>query len=420
MAALEDFSRSAGLAECYAAVRDRTVALIDPLSAEDCCVQSMPDASPAKWHLGHTTWFFETLILERHESGFRPFDPAFRVLFNSYYNAIGEQHPRPQRGLLTRPSLSQVLDYRRNVDARMERLLDHAEVPPAWRTLTVLGLNHEQQHQELILTDIKHLLSLNPLQPAYSAIGTVVRGRPHAMEWYDFDGGTISIGHGGETFCYDNETPRHRQLLTPYQLASRLVTNGEFQDFIADGGYRDPRLWLSEGWDWIAAGGHRMPFYWRNDRPAQAEFTLGGLAALDPASPVVHVSFYESDAYARWAGARLPTEAEWENAADDQPIRGNFSESGRFHPLPATAEGLAQLYGDAWEWTQSAYGPYPGFRPAEGAVGEYNAKFMVNQYVLRGGSCATPESHMRPSYRNFFPAPACWQFTGIRLAKNRT
>ncbi len=433
MAALEAprHHASPGLASGYAAIRDRSVALAEPLSAEDCCVQSMPDASPVKWHLAHTTWFFETFILERYEAGFRPFDAAFRVLFNSYYNAIGDKHPRPQRGMLTRPSLSRVLDYRRNVDARMERLLDRRDANPALLELTVLGLNHEQQHQELILTDVKHLLSLNPLHPAYSTAPAAAPGGTHApLAWYGFDGGIVAIGHAGEGFRYDNETPRHREFVAPYELASRLVTNGEFQEFIADGGYREPRLWLSDGWDWVAAARRTRPCYWlrdgADDGADDGEFTLGGVAALDPDRPVVHVSHYEADAFARWAKARLPTEAEWENAAGNQQnaaagqvVRGNFSDSGRFHPCAAAGEGLVQMFGDAWEWTQSSYAPYPGFRPAQGTVGEYNAKFMVNQYVLRGGSCATPESHVRASYRNFFPASACWQFSGIRLARDR-
>lgn len=418
MAALETPRREAspGLASRYAAIRDRSVALAEPLSAEDCCVQSMPDASPVKWHLAHTTWFFETFVLERYEEGFRAFDAAFRMLFNSYYNTIGDRHPRPQRGMLTRPTLSRVLDYRRNVDARMERLLHRHGASPALLELAVLGLNHEQQHQELILADVKHLLSLNPLRPAYFGAPAAAPDCAAApLTWHGFDGGLVAIGHGGEGFRYDNETPRHREFLAPYELASRLVTNGEFREFIADGGYREPRLWLSDGWDWLASAQRSMPCYWLRD----GEFTLGGPAALDPDRPVVHVSYYEADAFARWADARLPTEAEWENAAADQPVRGNFSGRGRFHPCAAAGEGLVQMFGDAWEWTRSSYAPYPGFRPAEGAVGEYNAKFMVNQYVLRGGSCATPEEHVRASYRNFFPASACWQFSGIRLARDR-
>jgi ergothioneine biosynthesis protein EgtB len=321
--------------------------------------------------------------------------------------------------MLTRPSLSRVLDYRRNVDARMQRLLEGREADVALRELLLLGINHEQQHQELILTDIKHLLSLNPLQPAYFAGSAAAPERePPPVSWHGFEGGAVSIGHAGEGFCYDNETPRHRTFVAPYRLASRLVTNGDFQQFIEAGGYRDPRLWLSEGWDWLAAAGRRCPCYWRQDDSGRYEFTLAGAVPRDTDRPAVHVSYFEADAFARWAGARLPTEAEWENAAAACAAIGNFGEDGRFHPRAASGTGLVQMFGDAWEWTQSSYAPYPGFRSAEGAVGEYNAKFMVNQYVLRGGSCATPAGHVRASYRNFFPASACWQFSGIRLARD--
>jgi ergothioneine biosynthesis protein EgtB len=405
------------LAARYAAVREATIALAAPLSAEDCCVQSMPDASPVKWHLAHTTWFFETFLLERGEAGFRAFDESFRVLFNSYYNAVGDRHPRPQRGLLTRPALSRVLDYRRNVDARMQGLLSRRDWPAGLRELIELGLNHEQQHQELILTDLKHLFSMNPLNPAYRPVGDTRRRTAPPMTWHEFDGGVVSLGYGGGGFRYDNETPRHQALVAPYRLASRLVTNGEYEEFVAARGYQDPQWWLAEGWDWLAANQRRQPLYWRDGR---MEFTLRGLVPRDPDVPVVHVSYYEADAFARWAGARLATEAEWENAAADRPVAGNFSDSGRLHAASATDGELAQLFGDAWEWTQSAYAPYPRFRPAAGAVGEYNAKFMVNQYVLRGGSCVTPAGHVRASYRNFFPAPASWQFAGIRLARDST
>ncbi|MGE5466507.1 MAG: ergothioneine biosynthesis protein EgtB [Ignavibacteria bacterium] len=399
----------------YAAIRSRTLALTEPLSAEDCCVQSMPDASPAKWHLAHTTWFFETFVLEAAERPFRPFEAAFRVLFNSYYNAVGARHPRPRRGMLTRPGLARVLDYRRDVDARMARLFARGDLPAALRELVVLGLHHEQQHQELILTDIKHLMSENPLLPACFAAPTAARRSAPILEWHDIEGGIVVIGHAGEGFHYDNEAPRHRVLLAPYRLASRLVTNAEFGEFITDRGYEDPRHWLAEGWDWCLAQGRSRPLYWLDD---EAEFTLGGAVPRDPAAPVVHVSYYEAEAFARWAGARLPTEAEWENAAAAFPPTGHFADANRFHPRPAGHAGLAQLFGDTWEWTGSSYAPYPGYRPAEGAVGEYNGKFMVNQYVLRGGSCATPAGHIRASYRNFFAASASWQFAGIRLARD--
>lgn len=399
----------------YRLVRDASRALSAPLSAEDCCVQSMPDASPVKWHLAHTTWFFETFVLERWEPGFRPFEAAFRVLFNSYYNAVGDKHPRPQRGLLTRPDLATVLAYRADVDRRMQALLG-AGLAPAQVALVELGLHHEQQHQELILTDLKHLFSRNPLAPALVAPPPPA-APPPPLGWVDFAGGLVAIGHDGAGFCYDNELPRHRVFLAPYRLATRLVTNDEFLAFLEAGGYAEPAHWLSDGWDWRVAEGREHPLYWRRG-PEWQEFTLGGLVALDRHRPVTHLSYYEADAYARWAQARLPTEAEWEHACAGRAVAGHFAGRGEFHPAAARGEGLVQLFGDAWEWTSSSYAPYPGFRPGAGAVGEYNGKFMVNQYVLRGGSCATPENHLRASYRNFFPAPACWQFSAVRLARD--
>jgi len=409
------------LAGRYAEVREQTERLVAPLSAEDCALQSMPDASPAKWHLGHTTWFFETFVLERAEHRFRPFRPEFRVLFNSYYVGIGERHPRPERGLLSRPSLEEVRAYRRNVDERMAALLAAPEEAQAVLPLVDLGLHHEQQHQELILMDVKHLLSRNPLFPAYlpgtaaqdaSAEGAAAPQAPAAPGWRAFPEGVRLIGDEGRGFAFDNERPRHRQFVGAFEIAGRLVTVVEYQAFIADGGYERPQLWLSEGWDVRSAQGWRGPLYWRE----RELFTLRGLRALDPSEPVVHVSYYEADAFARWAGARLPTEAEWEVAAAREPVEGRFLESGHHHPV----SGSGHFFGDAWAWTASAYAPYPGFRPAEGALGEYNGKFMVNQYVLRGGSCATPRSHFRPTYRNFFPASARWQFSGIRLARDAT
>jgi ergothioneine biosynthesis protein EgtB len=405
------------LRQRYAQVRALTVALAQPLSEEDSCVQSMPDASPVKWHLAHTTWFFETFLLEKHEPGFAPFRPAFRMLFNSYYNGVGEKHPRPQRGMLTRPPLAEVLEYRSDVDRRMEAAFEAQGDNTAFLALAELGLHHEQQHQELILTDVKHLLSLNPLYPAYRASPRKPAEAVPALRWMPFEGGVVEVGHEGNGFCFDNELPRHRQYLQPYSLASRPVTNAEFAEFIADGGYSEPRLWLSEGWDWLHANGLAHPLYWHAEDGGWSEFTLGGLLAADPDAPVTHLAYFEADAYARWSGARLPTEAEWEHAARGLPIEGHFLAPEALHPRCAQGPGLLQMFGDVWEWTQSGYGAYPGFQAAAGAIGEYNGKFMVNQYVLRGGSCATPPGHMRASYRNFFPASARWQFSGIRLAR---
>lgn len=395
----------------YTAVRDHTLALAAPLSPEDCCAQSMPDASPTKWHLGHTTWFFETFVLEPNEPGFAPFSPAFRVLFNSYYHGVGAKHPRPQRGLLTRPSLTEVQAYRAHVDQRMAHLLPSVLNDPRLLALVELGLQHEQQHQELLLTDAKHLLSCNPLLPAYGTLGEPVGDLALApasgpLEWLAYRGGLAEIGHAGEGFAFDNESPRHRTYLAPYALASRLVTNAQWQAFIEDGGYDNPNHWLAEGWDWRVAQGISHPLHWhRLGDGAWHAFTLAGLQPLQAQLPVLHLSYYEADAYARWAGARLPTEAEWEHAAA-QGVS------------PGDSPPLEQLFGVAWQWTQSSYAAYPGFRVAEGAVGEYNGKFMVNQYVLRGSSCATPPGHARTSYRNFFPATARWQFTGLRLARD--
>ncbi|KQR56150.1 ergothioneine biosynthesis protein EgtB [Acidovorax sp. Leaf160] len=453
--------RPSAISQRYNDVRQATAALAMPLTDEDCCAQSMPDASPVKWHLAHTTWFFETFVLESYERGFQPFHPAFRVLFNSYYNGLGAQHPRAQRGLLTRPALPQVLAYRMNVDGRMAKLLQERADDAALQALVELGLQHEQQHQELILTDVKHLLSCNPLWPSYEqqqqratpAAGGVLHPAALPLGWRRFDGGVVDIGHSGDGFAFDNESPRHRVCLQPYQLASRLVTNGEYLAFVEDGGYQEPAHWLAEGWDWRKSNQLNHPLYWRPvqsptparpDGPVPAasaaaweEFTLGGASPLAPHRPVVHLSYYEADAYARWAGARLPTEAEWESAAAGaDSSTGHFADSGEWHPRAAQgnrgnqgSQGtqgtqltgdmpLAQLFGDAWQWTQSSYAAYPGFRIADGAVGEYNGKFMVNQYVLRGGSCVTPAGHVRATYRNFFPATARWQVSGIRLARD--
>jgi len=400
------------LVHAFQRVRARSLAIADPLSPEDCLAQSMPDASPVKWHLAHTTWFFETFILEPNEDGFAPFHPAFRVLFNSYYNGVGDKHPRPRRGLLTRPSLDEVRAYRLDVDRRITRLLSSPKGGDV-AALVELGLQHEQQHQELMLTDLKHLLAQNPLYPAYTPQPMSAGALPGPVDWIGFEGGLAEIGFGGSGFCFDNELPRHRTYVAPFALASRLVTNGEYREFIEAGGYRDPSLWLAEGWDKVCAGEIPQPLYWVDGgSEGWQEFTLHGLQPLDPARPVTHLSLYEADAYARWRGARLPTEAEWECAARQAALA-----DGALHPEAASGEGLQQMFGACWQWTSSSYAPYPGYAPAPGAIGEYNGKFMVNQYVLRGSSCATPEGHARASYRNFFPAGARWQFTGIRLAR---
>jgi len=403
----------------FARIRAHSFNLAKPLSEEDCCVQSMPDTSPVKWHLAHTTWFFETFVLEKYEESFQPFLPAFRVIFNSYYNGVGERHPRPQRGMLTRPALHEILLYRKKVNERMEQIFEQFGDDEGFCSLVELGLQHEQQHQELILTDVKHLLSLNPLRPAYRVQEQEDAIAAPAMEWLSFDGGVVDVGHNDKGFRFDNESPRHKQYLNSYSLASRLVTNAEYLDFIAHGGYHDPRLWLSAGWDWIQENRIAHPVYWERGDDRWKEFTLGGSRPLDPAAPASHVSYFEADAYARWAGARLPSEAEWEHAARLHDTTPDEGRPDCLYPHPATsAEGLQQMFGEAWQWTHSSYSPYPGYRWPEGAVGEYNGKFMVNQYVLRGSSCLTPAGHSRVSYRNFFPATTQWQVSGIRLARD--
>ncbi|MGE5088704.1 MAG: ergothioneine biosynthesis protein EgtB [Candidatus Levyibacteriota bacterium] len=386
----------------YVDIRAHTGALVTPLSAEDCALQSMPDASPAKWHLAHTTWFFETFVLAAHLPGYRAFDPAFRALFNSYYDAVGERHPRPERGMLSRPDLATVFAYRAHVDRAMLRCLDLAAADRALESLIELGLHHEQQHQELILTDALHLLSRNPRRPAYAADApstqTAGSGAPR---WLPIPGGIVAIGHDGAGFAFDNEMPAHRVLLEAFELASRPVTNGEYAAFVEDGGYRRPECWLALGWDTACSGQWSAPLYWERRDAGWHEFTLRGMAVLDPDAPVAHLSYFEADAYARWAQARLPTEFEWEAAMRRERDAGAVLHAG-----------------EVWEWTSSSYAPYPRFRPAAGAVGEYNGKFMCNQYVLRGGSVATPAGHARVTYRNFFAPDARWQFSGVRLARD--
>ena len=407
----------ATLAARYAAVRARSVALIAPLSAEDACVQAMPDTSPAKWHLAHVTWFFETFVLEIHEPHFKPFHAAFRALFNSYYNALGKQFPRAERGLLTRPALDEVLAYRVDVDARMSGVIASADA--RLRATIELGLHHEQQHQELLLMDIKYLLSLNPLAPAYRDAVAAPCKPAAALAWHVMPSGIAAFGHHGRGFHFDNETPRHDALLAPYALASRLVSNGEYLDFMGDGGYARPTLWLADGWGARESYDWRAPQYWREYAGVWFEFTLSGLQPLDVHAPLCHVSHYEADAYAQWADARLPTEFEWEAAAVGAAVTAPSDEIAHLQPCATiSTTNFDDLYGAVWQWTRSAYLPYPGFKAPTGAVGEYNGKFMSNQMVLKGSSCATPLGHARASYRNFFYAHQRWAFTGIRLARD--
>jgi len=419
-----------GLWEAYRRVRQTTEALRAPLEVEDCVVQSMAEASPTKWHMAHTTWFFETFVLST-QAEYAPVDPKYSYLFNSYYNAIGERIARDRRGLMTRPTVAEVARYRAEVDDRVRSFLDQVddEMIDRIRGVMILGLNHEQQHQELLLTDIKHALSFNPLGPVYqprAAAQARPRGDREPAGWTAHGEGVREIGHiEGSGFAYDNEGPRHKRFVHAFELANRLVTNREYLAFMSDDGYARPEFWLSDGWAAVSRNHWAAPLYWRMEGDRWRVFTLAGMLDLDLDEPVCHVSYYEADAYARWAGARLPTEAEWEIAAtaDGVSQKGGFLESERFHPAPldpsTTRRNVpAQLFGDVWEWTGSPYTPYPGFRPAAGAIGEYNGKFMCNQFVLRGGSCATPGSHVRATYRNFFPPEARWQFTGFRLARD--
>jgi ergothioneine biosynthesis protein EgtB len=413
----------ADFVEQYQRVRRFTEQLCEPLATEDYVIQSMPDVSPTKWHIAHVTWFWETFLLFPALPGYQSLHPQYAYLFNSYYNTLGQRHCRPKRGLISRPTVKETYAYRRYVD---EHVLDLVEQLDEGRLtelspIMTLGLHHEQQHQELMLADIKHVFSCNPFSPAYVERAPTRSASVPPVGWVSFPEGLHWIGHEGEGFAFDNEGPRHQQFVQAFQLASRLVTNGEYLAFMEDGGYENPLLWLSEGWATVQAEEWQAPLYWEQRDGRWWMMTLSGLREVDPAEPVCHVSYFEADAYARWADARLPTEAEWEVAARDVPVEGTFVESALYHPAPldaASARGkLAQMYGDVWQWTQSSYAPYPNFKPGPGAVGEYNGKFMCNQYVLRGGSCATSLSHTRSTYRNFFPANAQWQFMGIRLAK---
>ncbi len=396
-------------------IRAATLDLCRHLRPEDCVVQSMPDASPAKWHLAHVTWFFERFVLEPYARNYRRFNDAWHYLFNSYYYTAGEMHRRPERGLLSRPGLDEIIGYRKYVDEAMVRLLERTEDPDV-SARTLLGIHHEQQHQELLLTDIKHAFSRNPLKPAVnSGLGVVPKREAPPMAFVEGKSRIAEIGADGDGFSFDNERPRHRVLLHEHALGSRLVTNGEFLDFIRDGGYASPALWLADGWTAVNERGWKRPLYWSED--LEREFTLGGEREMDWNAPVAHVSYYEADAYARWAGARLPTEQEWEVAASAEVLSGNFADANYWQPV-AAVPGASQFFGDVWEWTSSAYSAYPGFRPLAGSLGEYNGKFMCNQVTVRGGSCCTAAGHVRPSYRSFFYPDARWQFLGIRLARD--
>lgn len=413
-------SPATALAERFAESRRQTERLCEPLATEDYVVSSMSDVSPTKWHLAHTSWFYETFLLADHEPSYHTPNPRYAFLFNSYYVQAGERHCRAQRGLVTRPTVEEVFAYRTHVTAAVSSLIERLtgdEDHPAWAIIE-LGIQHEQQHQELLLTDIKHVFWMNPLRPAYRA--ALPRGGDvPALRWMSYGEGVHTIGHAGNDFAFDNEGPAHRVFVEPFQLASRLTTNGNYLAFIEDGGYQRAEFWLSNGWATVKQLGWTAPLYWEHTADGWTEYTLGGDGPLDPSAPVTHVSYYEADAFARWSGATLPTEAQWEVAAAPIPVTGRFVDAGLLHPGPAGA-GLTQLYGDTWQWTRSPYVAYPGYKPSAGAIGEYNGKWMCDQWVLRGASCATPASHARRTYRNFFPSDARWQFTGIRLATDHT
>ena len=414
MATIEPEVRLTLLEQRYVDVREHTEDLAAPLTPEDQMVQSMPDVSPTKWHRGHTTWFFETFVLPRQNADYSPFHPAFGYIFNSYYETIGSRQPRDQRGVISRPSVGEVADYRAHVDKAMAELFDSG---PSDQSLSLveLGLNHEQQHQELLLMDIKHVLSCNPLMPEYRTCDERHDAVSNRLGWAEHEGGTVEIGHAGSGFGFDNEFPRHRAIVTPFALADRVVTCGEWIEFIEDGGYRRPELWLSDGWATVTQQRWDAPLYWSDDDGRWQVYTLFGSRAVVPSEPVCHVSYYEADAYAHWTGLRLPTVNEWELIASGVPSEA--VRSSHLHPVPGD-EALGDLYGEVWQWTASAYSPYPGFRAAAGAVGEYNGKFMVNQQVLRGGACATPDGHTRATYRNFFHPASRWAFSGLRLARD--
>ena len=416
---------SGSLRDRYRRVREVTESLTEPLEPEDMVVQSRENVSPTKWHLAHVSWFFETFLLEPFLPGYEPLDETYAYLFNSYYVQAGERHCRDRRGYISRPTVDEVLRYRRHVDRAMERLLDSGGTDPdEVRFRTVLGCHHEQQHQELLLTDIKHVFSVNPVRPAYHGTRPAPGSAPE-LSWIGFEEGVRRVGHAGDGFSYDNERPRHEVYVHPFEIATRPVTNGEYLAFMRDGGYERPALWLSDGWATVQERAWTEPFYWEERDGEWVTHTLSGLRPVEESEPVAHLSYYEADAFARWADARLPTEEEWEVAAVRAEVDGNLMDSGLLHPAPASSDaaggqpgGLRQMFGDVWEWTRSQYDPYPGFEPLKGALGEYNGKFMCDQFVLRGGSCATAASHIRPTYRNFFHADECWQFSGLRLARD--
>jgi len=411
------------LLKSYNKVRSFSHILAKPLSREDYVVQSMPDVSPTKWHLAHTSWFFEAFVLSKTEKKYKSLHPQYNFLFNSYYVQVGERHSRPKRGLISRPTVDEVYEYREYVDKNMNKIFKNLDDKKFAKIAEVIeiGIHHEQQHQELIITDIKHVLSENPLYPTYKkSAEKKEKKKTSSAGWINFDGGIRTIGNEGDNFGYDNEFPLHKTYLEPFSLSSKLVTNGEYLEFLNDGGYSKPELWLSDGWDTVSSNNWESPLYWIKKDGRWHHFSLGGLKELDLSQPVCHISFYEAEAFSRWAGARLPSEFEWEIASKDLKIEGNFVDSGNFHPV-AIKNGngnLSQMYGDVWEWTRSPYTPYPGYNTLPGALGEYNGKFMCNQMVLRGGSCATSKSHIRNSYRNFFSPDARWQFMGLRLAKD--
>ena len=408
----------------YRRVRRFSGKLCETLEPEDYVVQTMPEASPTKWHLAHTSWFFETFLLKQFLPDYRSMHPQFAFLFNSYYNAVGPFYSRPHRGLLSRPTVKEVFHYRSDIDFLVSELIESADEPllAKLEPILILGLHHEQQHQELMLTDIKNVFWQNPLRPAFQKRDEIESSPVPPMEWLEYEEGLYWVGHAGREFSYDNEGPQHRVFIQPFRLASRLVTNADFLEFIADGGYRRSDLWLSLGWSAVKERGWESPLYWEKRDGKWFTMTLAGMTELVPEEPVCHVSLFEADAYARWSGARLPTEEEWEIASSGLPLKGNFADNELFHVAPLQSsvprDKPVQMFGDVWEWTRSSYSPYPGYSAAPGALGEYNGKFMCNQYVLRGGSCATSQSHIRRTYRNFFPPDARWQFTGIRLAKD--